>query len=288
VAGLDIFGTGYAAREKVFDSYRDYMKALPEDVALVIKERVRVQREAGVPEYDLAKIESAFAVAIFGNTSPTLFWTIWELFSRNEVLSEVRHEIESQAVTGTVEEGFQLDVAAIKLRCPLLLSIYEETQRTRHVHANIRKVLDDTLLDGKYLLKAGNYLQMPGAPVHSSENMWGPSASEFDPYRFANKKGTSNVPGSAFLSWGAPPHLCPARQFASTEILIIIALLAMRADLCPVQGVWNPPALYKADMVTVLNPKSDIRMEVTARKQWRGKWSLKMSESTSRISLASG
>ncbi|KAM0810746.1 hypothetical protein AB5N19_11096 [Seiridium cardinale] len=288
VAGVDFFGTGYTAREIVFNSYRKYLKAIPKDAALVIKERVRVQREAGITEKDLAQMEAAFPVAIFGNTSPTLFWSLWELFSRSEVLNEVRNEVESQAVTGSQQEGFELDVAALKHRCPLLLSVYQETQRTRHVHANIRKVLDDTLLDGKYLLKAGNYLQMPGQPIHSSESIWGASASEFDPYRFANKNNTSNVPSSAFLAWGAPPHLCPARQFASTEILIIIALLAMRADLRPIAGAWDNPGVLKADMVAVLNPKLDIKLEAVARKQWQGKWSLKMSESTSRISLASG
>lgn len=249
---------------------------------------MRVQREAGVSENDIAQMESGFPTAVFGNTSPTLFWTIWELFARNDVLDEVRKEVESQAVTGSAQDGFLLDVAALKQRCPILLSVYQETQRVRHVHANIRKVLADTMLDGKYLLKAGSYLQMPGAPIHADEKIWGASASQFDPYRFASKNENSNVPGSAFLPWGAPPHLCPARQFASTEIMIIVALLAVRADLRPVSGSWEPPALYKADMVTVLNPKHDVKMEVIARDQWKGNWSLRMSESTSRISLASG
>ncbi|ETS82599.1 hypothetical protein PFICI_04475 [Pestalotiopsis fici W106-1] len=306
MAQLDLFGTGYAARDVVADAYRQYLANMPNDAALVIQERVRVQREAGMSEEDLAKMESGFPTAVFANTSPTLFWTIWELFSRGDVLAEVRREVEERAVTMTTaaeeQRVFELDVGALKHRCPLLLSVYQETQRRRHVHANIRKVLADTVLDDKYLLKAGNYLQMPGAPIHDSEAIWGPTAGDFDPYRFVdhggsssgshNKTGTTPAPGnSAFLAWGAPPHLCPARQFASTEILIIVALLALRADLRPVdggRGSWEYPELNRADMVTVLNPKEDVRMEVVAREEWSGHWLLKTSESTSRISLASG
>lgn len=289
LVGLDIFGTGLAAREKVFEAFRKYFTGeLPEDAALVIKQRLRIQREAGVPERDVPQLESGFPVAVFSNSAPTCYWTIWELFSRDDLLNEVRREVEAQAVIGSAEEGFELDVAAIKHRCPLLLSVYQETQRMRHIHANIRRVMDDTLLDGKYLLKKGNFLQMPGNPIHTDENIWGASATTFDPYRFAGKKGNSGVPSSAFLAWGAPPHLCPARQFASTEILIIVALLAVRADLRPVNGSWVSPALKKADVVTLLNPVADVEMEAVVREQWVGRWSLKMSESTSRISLASG
>ncbi|KAF7514485.1 hypothetical protein G7054_g15275 [Neopestalotiopsis clavispora] len=316
LAQLDPLGTGYAARDIVADAYRRYLASpdLPNDAALVVRERVRVQREAGMSEEDIARMESGFPTAVFGNTSPTLFWTIWELFSRGDVLAEVRREVEERAVTVITTEkndkgrrAFELDVGALKHRCPLLLSVYQETQRRRHVHANIRKVLADTVLDGKYLLKAGNYLQMPGAPIHGSEAIWGPTAGEFNPYRFVDRHGSSGnsnnkkadtattaaapAPGnSAFLAWGAPPHLCPARQFASTEILIIVALLALRADLRPVGngGSWEYPELNRADMVTVLNPKQDVGMEVVAREEWRGQWSLKTSESTSRISLASG
>ncbi len=149
------------------------------------------------------------------------------LFSRQEILAEVREEIEAQAVIGSKEHGFVLDVAALKTRCYLLLSVYEETQRTRHAHANIRAVLSDAVLDGRYLLKAGSYLQMPGQPIHASTEVWGHSASEFDPYRFVQKRGIARgaIPTGGFLAWGAPPHLCPARQFATTEILIAVALL---------------------------------------------------------------
>lgn len=228
---------------------------------------------------------------MLSNTVPTFYWTIWELYSRDSLLAEVREELETHAIIEQAD-GLVLNIAALKTECSLLLSVFQETQRIRHIHAAIRKVMSDTLLDGKCLLKEGNYLQMPGASIHSNTELWGPSAKEFDPYRFINQGAHASGPkqrGRDFLAWGAPPHLCPARQFAATEIMILVALLVMRVDLRPVRGTWEKsPALDFNDPVTVLNPKTDIQVHVSIREKWAGRWKLHMSPSTCRVPLASG
>ncbi|KAF5022686.1 hypothetical protein F66182_5234 [Fusarium sp. NRRL 66182] len=292
MANLDITGRGYAAREIVFDAVRKYNKSLPSDVSQVYLERLRTMREAGIDEEELPKQQAAFCTAAFSNTVPIMHWTIYELFSRPELLEQVRKEVVDKAISGTKETGFTLDVAALKTGCPLILSTFQETQRLRHVHANIRKVISDTLLDGKYLLKAGHYVLMPGQPVHTNKATWGDSADIFDPYRFMPKDAADgkSVAPSSFVAWGAPPHLCPARQFATTEILVVAALLAIRCDIAPVgTGKWtNDPAVYTGDMQTIYCPKKDIEVEVKAREQWSGQWRVAVGESTTRFSLASG
>lgn len=287
ISGLnfDFFGKGYVARQKVFDAHVKYCNNVPLDASFLFTERWRVLQESGISETDCIKQQATLPIGMLSNTVPTFYWTIWELFSRSELLREVRQEVEAQAVIKQ-NDGHALDVGALKSRCPLLLSVFQETQRVRHIHAAIRRVMKDTLLDGKYLLKEGNYLQMPGHSIHSNTSIWGPSAREFDPYRFIKAE---KLAGSDFLAWGAPPHLCPARQFAATEILILVALLAVRADLEPVSGTWAAnPALDFNDPVTVLNPKKDVQMYVSARGRWTGKWTLHMSPSQSRVPLASG
>ncbi|KAF7589270.1 hypothetical protein BBP40_004528 [Aspergillus hancockii] len=290
ISGLDfdMFGSGYAARQKVFDAHIKYCKNIPEDASLLFKERWRVLREAGISEMDCVKQQATLPIGMLSNTVPTSYWTIWEVFSRDDILNRVREELEAQAVVKQAD-GFALDVAALKSKCPLLLSVFQETQRVRHIHAAIRRVMKDTLLDDKYLLKAGNYLQIPGNSIHFNPNIWGPSPSEFDPYRFVEGRNAVKHGSSDFLAWGAPPHLCPARQFAATEILILVALLALRADLQPVSGTWEKnPALDFNDPITVLNPKKDVQIQVSSREQWAGKWTLRMSQSTNRVFLASG
>jgi hypothetical protein len=292
VAGLDVWGKGYAAREKVFDAYVRYCSKLPSDSSHLAREHQRTLREAGICELDNAKQASIFTIAAFSNSAPTLYWTIWELFSRPEILAQVRQELESHAVRGSKEDGFVLDVASVKSKSPLLLSVFQETQRTRHVNASFRMVMEDTLLDGRYLLKKGNFLQMPGAPIHSNTDLWGHAASEFDPYRFVPKRGTGrdSLPANnAFVAWGMAPFLCPARQFASTEILIVAALMVLRADVLPLGGVWEKnPGVSFLELSTLLNPKKDIQLDVRAREEWEGNWRLEMGESKSRVSLSSG
>ncbi|KAH7329711.1 cytochrome P450 [Stachybotrys elegans] len=285
LAGVDFLGKGYAARQKVYDAYIKYFKEFPVDGSQLAREHQRMIREAGIGELDNAKQASLFTIAVFSNTAPTLYWTLWEIFSRPQILEEIRQELRAHAVSGSKNGGFVLNVSALKTQSPLLVSVFQETQRTRHVNASFRQVMTDTLLDGKYLLKAGNFLQMPGEPIHANTSIWGPTALEFDPYRFLSK----GIPQGGFVGFGSPPHLCPARQFASTEIFIIAALLIMRADMLPVAGAWDKaPALNYSDLSTLLNPKRDVKVEVKAREAWAGEWTLKMGESRTRIPLASG
>ncbi|KAI9927014.1 hypothetical protein ASPWEDRAFT_55317 [Aspergillus wentii DTO 134E9] len=287
---LDPFGTGYAARDKVFNAYIQYFEQISKDGSQLARDHQQVLREAGIPDIDNAKQAAIFTIASFSNSAPTLYWTLWELFSRPTILTQVRDELETHAITGSLETGFTLDVAAVKSKCPLLVSMFQETQRSRHVNPSFRKVLSDTWLDGKYLLKAGNYLQMPGYPIHTNPHVWG-QATEFDPYRFVPKTGSheKEVSTSGFVAWGAAPYLCPARQFAATEILVVAALMAIRYEMRPVGGVWEKsPALNFEDLSTLSNPKKDVKMDVSVRGEWAGEWRLKMGESKSRISLASG
>ncbi|KAK2600110.1 hypothetical protein QQS21_005125 [Conoideocrella luteorostrata] len=289
ITGLnfDIRGKGYAARQKIFDAHMRFCREIPQDASLLFRERWRVLREAGISEDDCIKQQATLPIGMLSNTVPTLYWTVWELFSRPQLLSRVRDELEKQAIVRLDDGGFALDVAALKMECTLLISMFQETQRVRHIHAAIRKVMQDTMLDDKYFLKAGNYLQMPGQAIHYDNKIWGPSAGEFDAYRFVNREKRRG--GSSFLAWGAPPHLCPARQFAATEILIMVALLAMRVDLSPASRTWqNNPALDFNDPITVLNPKKDVAMEVFIRPEWAGQWTLRMSQSVTRVPLASG
>ncbi|KAF4784458.1 hypothetical protein HER10_EVM0008622 [Colletotrichum scovillei] len=291
VGWLDVTKKGYAAREKVFQSYIRYCKKLPQESSHLMKEHQRVLGEAGVSSTDKAKQAAIFTIASFSNSAPTLYWTLWELFSRQEILDEVREELTKHAVIKSEDGGFVLDVAALKSQCPLLLSVFQETQRTRHVNPSFRKVLTDTLLDDKYLLKEGNYLQVPGNVIHNETGIWGPTALQFDPYRFMPKKGGERdvSTASGFVPWGAAPYLCPARQFAATEILIIAALLATRADISPMNGPWDEsPAVNHADLATLSPPTKDVGMRVRVREEWAGEWTVQMGESRSRVPLASG
>jgi cytochrome P450 len=292
---MDFFRVGYAAREIVFDAFRDYCSNIPADAAGVVHVREHIFRTASVSDDEIPKQHAAICAGIFPNLAVTLFWAIFDLFSQPEVLTEVRAEIKANAVRTSQKNGtekgqvFVLDVTALKTRCPLLLSVFQETQRTRSILIVTRKVMEDTLLDGRYLLKKNNYVQIPAQAVHTSQANWGSSAHAFDPYRFMNKgkadSGGSNSVASKFLPWGIAPHVCPAKDFALTEILIVLALLVLRVNLQPINGgEWNrslPTATQK--LPTLANPAKDLQLRVNGREEALGRWRLEMGESKARI-----
>jgi hypothetical protein len=97
-----------------------------------------------------------------------------------------------------------------------------------------------------------------------------------------------SIPPYSFLASGTVPYLCPARQFASTEVLVMMALLALRVKIEPLGGKWERPEPSYGDLVTILPPKRDIAVNIKSRDGWDGNWSLKIGESTSRVPLSSG
>lgn len=272
---------------------RKYFRNMPEDASLVIKERQRILLEGGVSEEDSFKIQSTLSNAYF-NTIPTLYWTIYDIYSRPGLLETIRQEIRERALQKS-EDGFVLDIAMLQTQCHILLSAYQETQRMRHGQVAFRMVLEDTMIE-QYLLKKGNHLHLSAKPVHLDPALWGPHVNHFDPYRFVpvatgeSKTTRPRILPTSFLPWGAAPWLCPARQFATTEILIVVALLILQCDLEPADGKgWeqNPP-VEKIKIATLPNPLKDARLKIVRREDGMGSWKVSIGKSKARISLASG
>ena len=291
--GIDPLGTGYSARTTMFKAFQKYFQEMPDDVSLVIRERQRILREAGIPEDDTYKMQSNLSDA-YPNFPPTLFWTIYEIYSRPELLEAIRQELFSKAVRKSDNISI-LDISSLQTECHILLSAFQETQRVRHSQVAFRIVVEDVLLDNKYLLKKGSYVHQPAKAVHKNHEIWGPQASEFDPYRFvqaeAGKTTKTKILPSGFRAWGSPPHMCPARQFAATEVLIFTALLALRVDLTPMNGEgWEKePALKSMEIAMLPRPKKDVHLKVTAREEeGAGRWAIETGRIKTRVPLASG
>ena len=291
ILGIDPLGKGYKARAKVFDAFRKYFQNIPNDVSPLIQERRKILSAGSICEEDICQIQSYLSDPNY-NTIPTLFWTIYDIYSRPKHLQAIRQELYSEAVRKS-NNGFTLDVAALQTKCYILLSAFQETQRTRHSQVTWRIVVEDTLLEGQYLLKKGNYIHLPSKPIHKNSTIWGPQASIFDPYRFVPPEAGATkrkILPSSFLPWGALPYICPARQFISTHILIVMALLALRVNLTPVsdKGWEGKPVLKSIEKGTLPCPKKDLCLKVSAREEGAGSWTIIMAESKTRVSLASG
>lgn len=114
-------------------------------------------------------------VALIGNYAGVAFWTIYHVLSRPGLIEAVRNEAERAIVVGEKDGDYTLDVSVLRTSCPLMVSVLQETQRLKIMHANVREVTSDTSISagGKdYMLKKGNYVQLHGPPVLRSKELW--------------------------------------------------------------------------------------------------------------------
>ncbi|KAK8010255.1 hypothetical protein PG990_009220 [Apiospora arundinis] len=277
--GADVLGTGKMARAKVGDAFQEYFRNMPDDVSLIIRERQEVLREAGLNEPDIARMQSFFSDT-YHNILPQLYWTLYEVFSRPELLTAIRQEILSNALGdhektgggGPQAQNRVLDLAALKMSCPLLLATYQEMQRHRHARSMSRFVVEDTLLDGRFLLKKGHYLQMP---VQSRQD----PAQQLP----ALGHGALHVPRPPVrVDRGARRHGAAGPAGGPD------AGGGEGGAAANAEGRWErDPAVRTFEKATMPRPRREVRVRVAAR-EGAGEWRVALGQGGARIPLASG
>ena len=283
VAGLK----GLAARDTVAESFTKYYENGHQNQASALAHnKWQAPADFGFDAAEIARIEVPFLIGVLNNTIPTIFWTVCQIFSEPEILSSLRSElagaiqISSVASTSHAIQELNINLGDLKKRCPLLLSIYHETLRKRASFSAARFVTDDTsITDGTstYLLKAGSVVQIPVDVIHASETHWGPDAASNDPYRFLDLSRRKKHP-LAFRSFGGAPFICPGRQFATTEIMAILAMLIMRFEITPLSGRWSLPKQKLSMFGSIPPPASDIEVQIRQREGWDGAWGYDMGD----------
>jgi cytochrome P450 len=253
------------------------------------------QHEAGASTENIARLEAAAGIGIMSNTVPSTFWTLFEIYSRPELLAECRKEIEEHAIfiegEGS-EKVYNVDLACIRDRCHVLVSAFQETLRMRSNGAPTRWVYDDIMLDNKYLLKAGSVVQMPSPSVNREGATWGADSKEFNPHRFRPRADGARMGGRAtgYMSFGAAPNMCAGRHFAAGEIMALIGMVLLRYDISPVAGGWKSPKLnVKALAASVTPPVDAFPVKVTERSNYSGtNWDFKVTEGMGKFNLVVG
>lgn len=243
--------------------------------------------DQGLTGQDIAKFEIGGIVAIMSNTIPAAFWVLYHAISDADVLAELRKEI--LACCRLEEDTYTLDITEVKASCPLLLSILKESLRFHGTGTSVRIVMQDHLLDGKYLLKKGGVVMIPGPVQHTSKLAYGESIDEFQHRRFVRSPGRKRPTPVAFRGFGGGTTLCPGRHFASTEVLAFVALAIVRLNFEPTQGEWVRPNTDKAGMAgTIAPPNDDIEVRVShANGEVTGKkWNVVLSGSDEGIQLS--
>ncbi|KAL8878165.1 MAG: hypothetical protein Q9198_003970 [Flavoplaca austrocitrina] len=165
----------------------------------------------------------------------------------------------------------------------MLTSAFQEVLRQRTLGVQVRQVMRDTMLDGKYLLKKDATIIMPSLVIHTDPAVWGSNILQFDHKRFAKgNKSQSQKPNlKALRAFGGGTTLCPGRHFATTEILATVVMFILRYNLTPLDGTWTPPKTEKTNIAwVVMEPDTDIRVKVEPRENTADcEWDFKLGDS---------
>lgn len=288
----------WKGRKKVADAIHQYAQMGGQwQASELAKVRFKITLEGdGVTLADYAQLEVPMMIAFVSNTVPATFWTLFDLYSRPELLEEVRDEVRSKALTITADGTHQIEIAALRNDCPLLLSTFQEILRTRTTSSPTRVVVKDTILADKYLLKAGSLVTMPAAQIGSRPEVWGETQKSFDPRRFMKTDSSKPQSGEkesrrvgAFMTFGVSPTICPGRHFACSEVLGMVAMMILRYEIVPVDG-WVMPKKLVSSMVSIMRPvKSEYPVDVKPRQEYEGtRWDFHVEEGKGQFPLVIG
>lgn len=161
--------------------------------------------------------------------------------------------------------------------------------RHRSVAPGPRVLVEDVLLDARYLLKKGNMLMIPTPVQHTDVSAWGDSAGSFGHMRFVRQPGPGKKRQNrtAFRAFGGGHVLCPGRHFASTEIMALTALLVFQFDVVPVTGRWVKPTWENSPLQAGFPfPDEDINVELRPRHPAM-KWNITFSGTTGTMGIVS-
>lgn len=217
-----------------------------DSVSAVIKGRAAFWRSFGLSDVMLGAMDS-LPVAATVNTAPTMFWLLVNVFSEPKYLNRLRNEIEAASVISVTEEGGRrvasVDFMALSTACPYLVACYRETLRFENTVTGSRTVMarDTTIIDHEtgreYLLKKGVKVQWSAAVMHKKP-AWGDDRDVFNPERWLKSTSEiSKVSKESFVPFGGGKHLCPGRNFAFSELLGCLAVLAVGFEI---EGVQVP------------------------------------------------
>lgn len=260
----------YAGRERFVAAFERYFaNGGPDTASHLVQARSKASEGYGLSMNDKARFEVVQGHAILANTTPTAFWTLYHVFSNPAILEEVREQVLTLLTVEKQNNTTTRTINVSKIReVALLDSILHESLRHYGSGTGSRIVLEDTMLDEKYLLKKSSFVFMPNHSYHFDRSSWGPTVNDFDAHRFMNAK---SHPSGTFRGFGGGVNLCPGRFFAMSEILSMCAMFALRYDITPISGDWVHPGTDSSNMSLIVHPpKQKVEVKFAVRKGWEG------------------
>ncbi|TGO47955.1 hypothetical protein BCON_0257g00170 [Botryotinia convoluta] len=153
----------------------------PKNASHIIQSKDKAAATSEISLLDRARMDAVSGHVILANTTPTAFWTVFHLLSDPKLVEEVRNAVEPLVKTVEKDGRFSREMDISKIRdVPIIKSILHESLRHYADGTGTRIVLQDTMLDEKYLLKKDSFIFMPNRAYHFDESSWGSDVCGFD------------------------------------------------------------------------------------------------------------
>ncbi|KAK2612672.1 hypothetical protein QQS21_001289 [Conoideocrella luteorostrata] len=271
------FKSAIQGREYLVKSFAKYYKdGSYQKGSAYIQEFTRHCISQKIPHNDIPRLLMGTVFNTVANTTPSAFWVIYRIFSDSTVLQECRDEVEA-AIQHNENGTSTIDLNLVVNSCPILLSTYNEVFRYHGMANSVRFVSEDHMLNGRYLVKKGGLVMVSARSQHSNPAIWGDNVDRFYHKRFMKQQnGGKRVNPVALRGFGGGTTLCPGRHFATSEILMLAALMLARFDVQPSGGKpWVLPSTAKSSQAEAMEqPDNDINIEVlprpgTSGRAWR-------------------
>lgn len=165
-----------------------------------------------------------FLIAGHETTSGLLSFTLYELLKNPEVLNKAREEVDR--VLGT-ETPTVKDLSKLTY----IDQILKESLRVwPTAPAFAVTPHEDTVIGGKYQVKAGDSILILLPSLHRDPKVWGNDVERFDPERFS-PENYGKLPPNSWKPFGNGKRACIGRAFAMQEAQLVLAMILQNFDI---------------------------------------------------------
>ncbi|MCX2966267.1 cytochrome P450 [Gordonia aquimaris] len=190
-----------------------------------------------------------FLIAGHETTGNLLAFALFYLARDSELVEALRSEREESCSDGAILSYD--DVARLKIT----RAVVSETLRLWPTAPGFFRAARETTEVGGVRFEPGEWVFLLMLSIHRDEEVWGPTASQFEHKRFLSKTPRDAV----YRPFGAGPRACIGRQFALHEATLLLANLASAFNMAPADNTLTPAV----DENLTLRPR--VAIEFTPR-----------------------